>query len=148
VRVALDTDSMVNCSSNNIYFQGRNIAMNDNRNINFNLGGTYNESVHVQGDYVQGDKIQGDYVQGDKTIVQNFNQDIAAIQNLLTQFQKQYSTEEAISKTAQELAVNSANNPTKQKRLADTVKYIAKNGGIEAGIGKAVDLALKLLIGI
>lgn len=114
--------------------------MSNGRSINFSSGGTYNESIQVQGDFVQ-----GDFVEGDKIIDQSFNQDIATIQNLLTQFQKQYSPEEAIRKTAQELAVNSANNPTKQKRLTDTVKYIAKNGGIEAGIGKAIDLALKLI---
>jgi arginine utilization protein RocB len=112
--------------------------MDTNRNISINSGGTYNESIQVQGDFVQGNKITS----------HNFNQDILSIQNLLTQFKRIHDPEEAVKKTAQELATNAERNPEKKKRLIDLVKYLSSNGGTEAVIGKIAELALKLLIGI
>jgi hypothetical protein len=112
--------------------------MTDKRNIIFNSHGTYNESVQVHGDFVQ----------GNQTVNNSFSQDITTIQNLLIEFQKQYSTEEAAEKTAQELVVRAQSSPAQKKRLIDVAKYVASNGGIEASIGKAVELALKLLVGI
>jgi arginine utilization protein RocB len=112
--------------------------MDTNRNISINSGGTYNESIQVQGDFVQGNKITG----------QNFNQDILSIKNLLTQFKQTHDPEEAVKKTAQELATNAEKNPETKRRLIDLVKYLASNGGTEAVIGKIAELALKLSIGI
>jgi hypothetical protein len=112
--------------------------MNSGRNISINSGGVYNESIQVQGDFVQ----------GDKNIGPNFNQDILSIQNLLIQFQQKHDSDEAIKKTAQELATDAEKNPEKKKRLIDLVKYIGAHGGIEAGIGKIAELALKLTMGV
>jgi hypothetical protein len=110
--------------------------MDNNRNISINSG-TYIESIQVQGDFVQGDQV----------ISQNFNQDILSIQNLIAQFQQEHDPEEAVQKTAQKLAVDSAKNPEGRKRLANLLKYVASNGAIEAGIGKAIEIALKLSMG-
>ena len=118
--------------------------MNSNRTINLGAGGTYNESVHIQGDNIQGDKVQGDKVQGDK----NQTQEIMEIQNLLFKYQKHYSSDEAIDRTAKDLAAQSKNDSIKKSKIVHLGKYIASNGGVEATIGKVVELAIKLITGI
>lgn len=112
--------------------------MAGDRNINFGPGGTYNESIHVQGDFVQGNKFIG----------QDLKQAASDIHNLLCQLQIQYSPEEARQKAADELANQARNDPDRKRTLVQLASYIATNGGIEAGIGKVIELALKLLIGI
>jgi hypothetical protein len=112
--------------------------MSSSRNINFGTGGTYNESINVKGDFVQGNKI----------VHHNFTQEIIDIGYVLDKFQESYPPDEAIQKTAHELAVKSKDNPEEKNKLYEISNYIATNGGIEAGIGKAIELALKLIIGI
>lgn len=113
-------------------------AMVNNRHINFGSGGTYNESVHVQGDLIHGNKIVG----------QDLNSAIAEIQKLLHQLQSQCPSEEATQKVANELADQAKADPERKQTLMQLGRYVAANGGIEAGIGKAIELALKLLIGV
>ena len=109
--------------------------MTDIRNINFGSGGTYNESVQVQGDFVQGSKF----------ISKDLNQAAADIGQLLRQLESQYSPEESQQKAADELVKQARRDPNAKKTLSELGRYIAANGGIEAGIGKIVELALKLL---
>lgn len=109
--------------------------MENNRYISFGSGGTYNENVQVQGDLVQ----------GDKNVNQELDQVIVDIQRLLQQFQNQHSLIEAQHRVATELANRARQSPKTENTLIRLGKYIAANGGIEAGIGKVVELALKLL---
>ncbi|MCY7324150.1 MAG: hypothetical protein LH660_20695 [Phormidesmis sp. CAN_BIN36] len=109
--------------------------MADNRNISFGSGGTYNESIQVRGDFVQGNKL----------VSQDLNQAAADIGQLLHQLQGRYSPEEAQQKAADELVSQARKDPEAQKTLVKLGRYIAANGGIEAGIGKIIELALKLL---
>lgn len=113
--------------------------MTNDRNINIGSG-SYNENVQVQGDFVQGDKVQSS-----KIINQDLSQTAIDIQQLLQRFQSQYSLVEAQEKTATELANQARKNPEIRNKLTSLGSYIAANGGIEAGIGKAIELALKLL---
>ncbi|MGG6270661.1 hypothetical protein ACQ4M3_38935 [Leptolyngbya sp. AN03gr2] len=112
--------------------------MVNNRHISFGAGGTYNESVQVQGDFVQ----------GNKAVNQDLDQAIAEIQKLLHQLQSQCSSEAATHKAADELATQAKADPERKQTLMELGRYIAANGGIEAGIGKVIELALKLLIGV
>ena len=117
--------------------------MSNNRNINFGPGGTYNESVHHEST-----QVHGDFVQGDKVIQQDFSQEIMDIQRLLHRFREQYPLDEAINKTAHELVVRSGKSSAGKNKIVALAEYIATNGGIEAGIGKAIELALKLILNL
>ena len=132
--------------------------MNSDQDINPRAGGTYNynnstniagnniQGNNIQGDYIQGNQnqIQGDYIQGD----QNQIQGIMEIHSLLIKHQKNYSTDEAINITAKDLATECKNDSSKRNKLIDMGKYLASNGGIEATIGKVIELAIKLMTGI
>ncbi|MBD2056450.1 hypothetical protein H6F88_10565 [Oculatella sp. FACHB-28] len=114
--------------------------MTNNRNINFGSNGTYNETVQVQGDFVQGNKIQSR-----KIIEEDLTQAVINIQRILHQMQSRYPLDEAQQKAATELANRVRKNPEAGNILIRLGNYIATNGGIEAGIGKVVELSLKLL---
>jgi hypothetical protein len=116
------------------------LFMVNNRNISFGSNGTYNETVQVKGDFVQGDKIQRDNV-----IEQDLSRAITSIQQLLYQMQSRYSPTEAQQKTAIELASRAKKDHETKNTLIRLGAYIAANGGIEAGISKVIELALKLL---
>lgn len=129
--------------------------MNSDRDINFGAGGTYNNSptnnnnsINIAGNNVQGNIIQGDYIQGNQNQNQNQTQEIIEIHNLLVKYQKNYSSDEAINMAAKDLATQSKNNSSKRSELMAMGKYIASNGGIEATIGKVIELAIKLMTGI
>jgi len=130
--------------------------MNSNRNINPGTGGTYNNSIHIGGNNIQGNNIQGDYIQGDQNQIQgdyiqgdqNQIQEIMEIHNLLVKYQKNYSPDEAINMAAKDLATRSKNDSSKRSKLMAMGKYLASNGGIEATIGKVIELAIKLTTGI
>lgn len=109
--------------------------MGDSRNISFGSGGTYNESIQVQGDFVQGNKF----------ISRELNQAATDIGRLLHQLESQYSPEEAQQKATDKLVNQARKDPEAKKTLVELGRYIAANGGIEAGIGKIIELALKLL---
>ena len=112
------------------------ITMSSTRNISFGSGGTYNESIQVNGDFVQGDKF----------VTHSFTQEILEIENLLNDFQKNYSSSEAINQAAHKLATQSENSPEEKNKLLRMGQYVANNGGIEAVIGKVIELAIKLVL--
>jgi len=118
--------------------------------VNFGSGGTYNERLQVQGDLIQGDKNEGCQFYGDFNRNQNledrdFDETISEIQELLTQLQERYPSSEAQMRAATDLAVQAQSEPSKKNSLIRLGEYIASNGGIEAGIGKVIELALTLI---
>lgn len=118
--------------------------MPDNRYINVGSGGTYNENSqnhNVQGDFIQ---IQGNFVQSSQIDDETLNQTIVDIQQLLEQLQTRYSPVEAQQKAAIELASKARRDPVFKQVLAK-LRFVAANGGIEAVIGKIIELALKPL---
>lgn len=110
--------------------------MSNTRNINFGSGGTYNESIH----------INGDFVQGDKSVTHNFTQEILEIETLLNELQKNHPLNESINQAAHKLAIQSKDSPEEKNKLLRMGQYIAHNGGIEAVIGKVIELAIKLVL--
>jgi uncharacterized membrane-anchored protein YjiN (DUF445 family) len=114
----------------------RNIIMSNTRNISFGSGSTYNESIQVNGDFIQGDKV----------VNHNFTQEILEVKSLLNELQKNHPLDESINQAAHKLAIQAKDSPEEKNKLFKMGQYVANNGGIEAVIGKIIELAIKLVL--